>query len=687
MNMKRDESEEKIFQHDFFDTSGMADFTFKGVGPPPKGYPKGKRDTYRGASLAAPFDKRRKAFIKHCLANPAGSNIKGYYYELIRLSQNKGPVYTELIEGALRYIDERYDCADFVMLGIVRMLYQLRESTLLPQKLLKKAEKTLLDFKYWPDEPGIDSMCYWTENHVIMFSANEYLAGQLYFDRVFSNSNMTGREKMARARERILKWLTLRYQTGFSEWLSHIYYDEDITALINLVDFANDPLIVRGAEIVLDLLFFDMAMNSFRGTFGCTHGRSYAEEKRDGTIESVTDTQKLMFGMGVFAGADNMGAVFLALSERYRLPRVIYEIANETDRGEMINRQRMGIKIKEARRWGLDYTDFQSGMHFLTLEAYTHPRTVMLTLKMFDAFRWWENQFFKPFKMFRWLIEPLRHLRLMPLLCRLLEKDLCRNTREEVTIYTYKTPDYLISSAQDYRRGYGGDQQHIWQATMSPTAVVFTTHPGHEENTSGGYWVGSGTLPRVAQIKNLVIACYNASRMPGLYMTNKLFFSHAWFPRDAFDEVIEKDGWIFGRKEDGYIALYSQNGYRWQTEGPDAGSEIICDSRKNIWISELGRNETDGEFLDFIEKISSAKIRFSRMKVRYHSLTLGRVEFGWRGPLTQNGKRVLLSGYPRYENPYTEAKFPPEEILIRLGKHSLRLNLEKGIREVSDFVL
>ena len=27
-------------------------------------------------------------------------------------------------------------------------------------------------------------------------------------------------------------WLDLRFHTGFSEWLSHVYYDEDLTALL-----------------------------------------------------------------------------------------------------------------------------------------------------------------------------------------------------------------------------------------------------------------------------------------------------------------------------------------------------------------------------------------------------------------------------------------------------------------------
>jgi hypothetical protein len=677
---------EKVFVHDFFDTAGMADFSFKDVGPPPTGYPRPAPDSYSVRPFAGTYRQRRAALIDHCLKNPAGPNIKGYYYELVRIACDRGPVHESLIEAALAYIDERRDCSDFVMLGIVRLLYQLKGRRLCTERLIDHAERTLLGFKYEPDEPGIDSMCYWTENHYIMFAANQYLAGRLFSDRVFTNSGMTGRQAAARAERRILKWLEMRYQTGFSEWLSHIYYDEDITALANLIDFAGDPVIVRKAEIVLDLLFLDMALNSFRGAFGCSHGRSYGREKRNAAVESTTDTQKLMFGTGVFAGADNMGAVSLALGDNYRLPRAVYEIANDHGRPITVNRQRMGIRIEEAGRWGLSYDDLESGAHFLTLEAYLHPKTVNLVLRMFDAYRWWDNQFFSPFKPYRALIKILRALGLMPVLARLLEKDVCRNTREEVNLYTYKTPDYLISSAQDYRAGYGGDQQHIWQATLSPAAVCFTTHPGHRENTSAGYWVGSGTLPRVAQIENVVVACYNISRMPGLYMTNKLFFTHAWFPRSAFDEVRERAGWIFGRKADGYVALYSKNGYRWQTEGPDAGCEVIAEGTRNVWICEMGNKQKDGSFGRFVEKIAGARVGFRGLSVVYDSPSLGTIRFGWKGALTRNGTRISLRDYPRYDTPYTRTPFPAEEITIACGEHRLRLNLSKNLRDASSLV-
>lgn len=334
---------------------------------------------------------------------------------------------------------------------------------------------------------------------------------------------------MALNRPRILRWLDLRFHTGFSEWLSHVYYDEDFTALLSLIDFCADNEIQQRATMVLDLLLLDMALNSFHGVFGSTHGRAYENTKKWASNEGTTDTAKLLFGMGQYSGFDNMSAVAFALSS-YRVPPIIIAIAQDLARPAMENRQRMGIRVDDGARWGLDYDNFEDGMMWLTLEAYMHPRTAALTLRMFDAFNWWDNHFFAAFKPYRSLLNILRKTHLVKPLARALAWDLCRNTREQVNITTYRTPDYMLSCAQDYRPGYGGDQQHIWQATLGPDAVCFTTHPAKLEGVSPNYWEGSGQLPRAAQVKNVVFVVYNLHRKPALYVPTRHFFTHAWLP-------------------------------------------------------------------------------------------------------------------------------------------------------------
>jgi hypothetical protein len=500
----------------------------------------------------------------------------------------------------------------------------------------------------------------------------------------------------------------MRFKSGFSEWLSNVYYDEDWSPLLNLVDFAVDENLQQRAAMLIDLALFDLALNSFQGVFGSTHGRSYEQNKKWAALEGTTDTAKLLFGTGAFTAYDNMSVVFFALST-YRMPQVIYEIAH--DHRVMTNRQRMGHRVEDAQRWGLDFSDVESGMVFLSNEAYLHPKTARLTLHMFDEFDWWSNSFFQDFKPFRPLLKTLNRLNLLPWLARLLEKDVCRNIRDEANIYTYRTPDYMLSTAQDHRAGYGGDQHHIWQATLGPNAVCFTTHPVNRSAGTPNYWTGSGSLPRAAQVKNVVVTIYHISKAPGLYVTNNLYYTHAWLPKEQFDETAERNGWIFARKGHGYLALKPQQDYRWVgdfalgsetmsdaiaprkesqlgMEGDDQfpQNEVISEGIKTIWICELGSTAEDGSFTDFLQKISAAEIHYGDLSVQYESPSQGRIEFGWTEPLMINGNHVQILDYPRYDNPYCQAEFWGTELEIALGRHWLLLDWDPGSRKLSAVV-
>ena len=90
------------------------------------------------------------------------------------------------------------------------------------------------------DEPGSDSMCYWSENHQLIFAVCEYLAGKEWPDEVFPNAGMTGEEHRKKALERINIWLEQRFCFGFSEWYSNNYYPEDIAPMSAFIEFADE---------------------------------------------------------------------------------------------------------------------------------------------------------------------------------------------------------------------------------------------------------------------------------------------------------------------------------------------------------------------------------------------------------------------------------------------------------------
>jgi len=374
----------------------------------------------------------------------------------------------------------------------------------------------------------------------------------------------------------------------------------------------------------------------------------------------------------------------------------------------------MGITIDDhtLTRWGLDTRsvenggNIENGMRLLTLEAYCHPRTIELFRNMLDAYQLWGNKFFAPFKEHRLVIEHPElcdevyglstGLKSLGELARLGEKDITRNMRPEVNVYTYRRPEYMLSTAQDYRPGYGGDQQSIWQATLGPKAVCFTTHPARHGDSSAAtpnYWTGYGTLPRAIQIKNVVISLYDVDTTTEFYITDQLLYTHAFLPQAEFDETDRQatgDGvWFFARKDNAMLALFSSDkNADWVNDDDNKKGgpyEIISHGQKTVWMCELDRiGETYPSFSDFQDAIVYAPLTVNPavMTVNYKSPSQGVLAMDWGNDLTQNGIPIKVKDYKRYGNPYSSAEFPAEKIEFRFKDTSLTLDLNKGIRRV-----
>ncbi len=129
-------------------------------------------------------------------------------------------------------------------------------------------------------------------------------------------------------------------------------------------------------------------------------------------------------------------------------------------------------------------------------------------------------------------------------------------------------------------------------------AMVFTNHPGTDDERSEhtarpNFWAGNRWLPRAVQHRNVLVCIHHVPQ------DDPRPYSHAHFPRRAFDEVLQRGGWTFGRKGGGYIALYSQHPARWAEQEPYADVELRAEARSNIWICEMGDEQRSGGFARF----------------------------------------------------------------------------------------
>ena len=110
----------------------------------------------------------------------------------------------EAFRYTLGLLNQRVDCADFMLCGVLRYIRLWG----IPEGLEQETKEALLNFRYWMDMDGFDGMCFWSENHALMFYAGAMLAGQLYPDDVFPRYGGTGRELAAYGHSLVEQWLT-----------------------------------------------------------------------------------------------------------------------------------------------------------------------------------------------------------------------------------------------------------------------------------------------------------------------------------------------------------------------------------------------------------------------------------------------------------------------------------------------
>ncbi|MBU3065336.1 hypothetical protein KO481_27885 [Nocardia sp. NEAU-G5] len=222
-------------------------------------------------------------------------------------------------------IDSRSDCADFEAVGLIHLWKRLDEEAWTPDQR-DRVRRSLLGFKYWIDQPGLDAMCYFTENHQFVWHTAETLAGELFPDEMFTNTGRMGSDHAEHGRQLAVEWMRRKMSGGFSEFDSNAYLAIDSLALVSWVEFAADDRLRRLAEALLDKALLTLACNSWHGIHGAAHGRSYVPTLRSSRFEETAPIMWTLWGTGALNAAV-LPATALATARRYHMPELIRAIA------------------------------------------------------------------------------------------------------------------------------------------------------------------------------------------------------------------------------------------------------------------------------------------------------------------------------------------------------------------------
>jgi hypothetical protein len=393
---------------------------------------------------------------------------------------------------SLRQIEDRYDCSDFLVSGIIRYLrnYPVDAET------QARVDEVLLNYRYWMDQEGSDAMCFWSENHSLFFYSCAMLVGSMYPERRFVRANMTGRELSAFGRRLVVEWLDDVERCGFEEFLSAVYMCLTFVALLNVIDYG-DAEVSAKARRVTDLMMRMLAMHTFRGSVIAPMGRVY----RDVIYPFDQGVQALMN----LANPDvpySYGEGWLSYfaTSGYSFPDDLVSLMN----GEIRTEYRTGnalIRLEKTKTY--------------CLASVQSPRT--------DAgFVRWDNL------------------------------TLGESGSRATHSYT-KSMNERFHGTTCFEPGVYGYQQHLWSAALSNEAIVFVNHPGGSSDSSSlrpGYWYGNGVMPAVRQESGCIGAIYVIPE------AHPIHFTHVYWNEKKLGRTVKDGGWLFASRDGGYLGLW-----------------------------------------------------------------------------------------------------------------------------------
>lgn len=495
----------------------------------------------RAASSLTP-EQSRQAFLRELGQQPGeqrGPAIQfNLFHVLARLACGDVRENDEtLLLNDLAYIDRHVDCADFLVTGLIRLLHEY--PNVFSAAFYSRAEETLCRFRYWMDEQGSDGMCFWSENHALMFHGAQLLAGALYPGAVFSCSGRKGSQVSAVGLARCRAWLEEAERAGLEEFNSASYTTVTLAALLNLVDYAPAEE-ARRAWKLIDWVLRLLARHTFDDSVISPQGRVY----RDVITPFAQSVQALLhYADPRFPPAQEeaMWNVCFATS-RYRFPQDLWEQAAEKYHGDYVSGHARIVLEKSAQS---------------LLTSVCSPREETDGEGVLEA-------------------PPAGD----------------EAGREN---WNVKKLNERFHGTTTFRPGVYGYQQHMWYAALSAACVAFVNHPGSTVDLDGmrpGYWYGNGVMPALRQRGEMLLAVYSIPE------EHPISFTHLYWPARQF-EACEKDGnWLFGKRGKGYLAVWC-SGALTPYEDVLAACEYRCVQRQTGYVCLCGAEERFGTFAAF----------------------------------------------------------------------------------------
>jgi len=581
-----------------------------------------------------------------------GSEGKPGVFEYLAGGGRDATLIAECSENHLKQVQERYDCADFRAMNLIRAWFSYEE--FYTKELCQIYKKTLLDMPF-EDEAG-NSMCTWTENHQLCFAASQLLLGERFPKEIFHDGK-TGKENAESAKSRILGWCSAIFKFGFSEFGSCNYYPSTFMAIANILEFSKENMLKQKMRMVLDLLCFDLVSSVTQNlSYNKATARAYVDNRANykNYMEPILEA---LLGRPVTSFRENAGAFTEMLAHRdengqpyYQLPQVFKEILMDS---EKILKESQGVEVREFKKYGLDRYSDENVRYQMTLGALTPKEVIGNTVRYFATHHMFQNSMIHALGAFDAPI--LYRTPLLKLIKTFVPVSFDDMATGRGNAYTYVKGNYAVSSLRKYHLGQGSFQQNPFAITIDQLGI-FGNCPAADcqISKSPDYWIGSKVNPDLAQDRGTLFAIYDFSKVQRKYR----YQSHTFLPLNQFDEVYlekQKQGYVFVRK--GQVNLMMKtNGFRIRQHESDlslqCGHKLLNHPFKDydLWNETKGNHyyvfELDDQlpFDRFIEQKLKEEIAFDGKTLTQEKVSWQDGNLVYENKTLSYGKGFFLNG-------------------------------------------
>lgn len=511
---------------------------------------------------------------------------------------NGDPVDTTIVDELLLDLDQDRDSA-FRIIILVRV-HELTNDEAVKATIFD----VLKTIPFWLS-PGEETRVYWTENQMSMWMSSALLLKQQYPD----DANLDVGETL---RQRLVHFLTLKLEYGFSEFFSSVYLPYTLCGLLNLVDFCQDEEIqVLAEQVTLKLIDHILLGSNSEGAFFAASGRNFVDYYL-GSLTQIADTLWLLTGAGTKPTRIRTSTGFLATSNLTMSTPVVEDVAEEAATYASGSTMRLPIRpsLRESFEINGDLERADRVTFQWAMGAYFHPDVAGDTLWLLDEYDLWGHGEFGDYSALSCLPSVLGETG-----SNLLRAVTSSSVLTGADVVLYKNQGLVLSSVQDFHQGKLGYQMYPWMATTGSLAVWTQTGQVVEDWSDRPSFLSNTHLPYLEQVDNVLLIMYDPADDLNLidqalpdspFSAEDRSVALRW-PGNEFTSQAEFGNWMCGEE----TLLSGSSGYVCISRpclDPSESGIPVCTDEHQMWAVIVGNDQMYGGFDEFTRRVEEEAV-------------------------------------------------------------------------------